>query len=206
MDGAARAVLVRDGRAEERHHAVARVLVDRALEAVDLGGDGLEAAIDDLVDVLGVAPLGQAREPGDVGEEHGDLAALALDGRARLEHLVGEVLRRVGGDRPRAGERARRRRWRRRPAARPGRGTARAGVRTRRRSARRGAARWRMRAAGLEGFAALVAEAVGGGVVGLAGRALHRPRLPGRDSTRGPRFSRRRLWVLFGSRSEQLPG
>ena len=55
VDGAPRAVLMRDGRAEEGHHAVARVLVDRAFESVDLGGDGLEAPVHDLVNLLGTA-------------------------------------------------------------------------------------------------------------------------------------------------------
>ena len=96
MNRATRAVLVSDGRAEESHHAVPRVLVDRAFEPVDLRGDGLEAPVHDLVDVLGVAPLGQARESRDIGEKDGDLAALAFDRRTRLEHLVGEVLGRVG--------------------------------------------------------------------------------------------------------------
>ena len=87
VDGPPRAVLVRDGRAEERHHAVARVLVDGALEAVDLGGDPLEAPVHDRVHVLGVELLGEAREPGDVGEEHGDLAALALERDRALRTL-----------------------------------------------------------------------------------------------------------------------
>src|SRR5439155_21907204 len=45
VDGAPRSVHVGDGRAVERHIAVARVLVDRALEPVDLRRDHLEAAL-----------------------------------------------------------------------------------------------------------------------------------------------------------------
>src|SRR5213593_2464412 len=112
VDGAPRSVLVGDGRAEERHDAVARVLVDRALEPVDLRSDQLEAALDDAVHVLRIELLGERREPRHVGEEDRDLAALALERRARLEDLVGEVLGRVRrerwpvlgrGRRPRAG-------------------------------------------------------------------------------------------------------
>src|SRR5207253_3759463 len=97
VDGAARAVLVRDRRAEERHDAVTRVLVDRALEAMYLGRDPLEAAVDDPVHLFGVELLGQARESRQISEEHRDLAALALQRRARLENLVRQMLRRVDG-------------------------------------------------------------------------------------------------------------
>jgi len=93
---ASRAVLVRYGRAEKRHDPVARVLVDGALEAVDLGGDQRETAVHDRVDLLRIPLLGERREPRQVGEQHGHLAPLALDGRARLEDLLGEVLWRVG--------------------------------------------------------------------------------------------------------------
>jgi hypothetical protein len=100
VPGAACAILVRDGHPKESHHAVARVLVDRALEPVDLGSYRLEAPVHNLVNVLWVAFLSQAREPRDVCEQHGDLAALALDRRPRLEHLIGKVLGRVRSDRP----------------------------------------------------------------------------------------------------------
>ena len=106
--GPARAVLVGDRRAEERHDAVARVLVDGAFEAMDLGRDQLEAAVDDPVDVLGIEPFGQRREAGDVREQHGDLPSLALHGGSGLEDLVGEMLGRVGGDRRRRRRRSRR--------------------------------------------------------------------------------------------------
>src|SRR3990170_1298714 len=97
-----RAVLVADWRAEERHHAVARVLVDRPLEAVDLRRDQLEAPVHDPVHLLRVELLRQGREPCDVREEHGDLSALPFEGRPPLQDLLGQVLGRVGdgGRRP----------------------------------------------------------------------------------------------------------
>ena len=95
--GAARAVLVRDGCPEQRHHAVARVLVDRALEPVDLGGDRLEAALDDPVHLLGVEALGERGEPSEIGEEHGHLTPFTPECRAGLEDLLGQVLGGVGG-------------------------------------------------------------------------------------------------------------
>jgi hypothetical protein len=104
--GAPRRVFVRDGRAEQRHHAVAGVLIDRALEAMHLGRDQVETTIDDRVNVLGIAPLGERAEAREVGEEHGHLPPLAFEGGARLENLVREVPRRVrrsrlGRDAPR---------------------------------------------------------------------------------------------------------
>jgi hypothetical protein len=97
VDGAPRAILVGDGGAEERHHAVARVLVDGALEPMNLGRDQLEAAVDDGVDLFGVEVLGKIGESCDVSEEHGDLPALPLEGRAALQDLVGEMPGRVRG-------------------------------------------------------------------------------------------------------------
>src|SRR5213594_618043 len=97
VHGAARAVLVGDRRPEEGHDAVTRVLVDCSLEAMHLGRDALEAAVDDAVDLFGVELLGEAREPGYVREQHGHLAALALQCRPRVEDLVGQMLRRVDG-------------------------------------------------------------------------------------------------------------
>ena len=207
VDGAPRAVLVRDGRAEEGHHAVARVLVDRALEAVDLGGDGLEAPVHDLVNILGVKPLGQAREPGDVREQHGDLAALALDRRPRLEYLVGKVLWRVGSGRP--GSRCNAQRCRRvRRSGRPGQPQGRhqpvaAPAAEPRTCAQHGGA---LRAAGFEGFPALVAEPVSGRGCRYGRRGTASPAPPWAGFyTRSALLTSSPLG-LFGSRWEQLPG
>jgi hypothetical protein len=108
-----RAVLVGDGRAEQGHHAIAGVLVDRALEPVHLGRDALEAAVDDLVHLVRVEPLGHGREAREVGEEDGDLAALPFEGAAGGEDLLGQVPGRVALGHPRTrSEGLRRRRWR----------------------------------------------------------------------------------------------
>jgi hypothetical protein len=45
VDGALGVVLVGDGRAEQRHDAVAEELVDRALEAVNLGEHQLPSRV-----------------------------------------------------------------------------------------------------------------------------------------------------------------
>src|SRR5262245_40461460 len=91
-------VLVGDRRPEQRHHAVACVLVDRPLEPVHLCSDPPEAAIDELMHVLRVKLLGQGGEVGYVGEEHRDLAALPLEGAPGDQDLLGQVPRRVALD------------------------------------------------------------------------------------------------------------
>jgi hypothetical protein len=93
-------VFVRDRRAEERHDAVAEVLVHRALEAVHALGQDREEAVEDLVPDLGVHLLGQLHRALHVGEEHGHLLALAFEGGLRLQDLVGQVLRGVVAGRP----------------------------------------------------------------------------------------------------------
>jgi hypothetical protein len=105
--GAPGVVLVRDGRAEERHDAVAGVLVDRALETMDAVGQDHEEAVHDAVPLLGIDPRREVHRALHVDEEHGHLLALALEGGAEREDLLGEVLRRVGGGRALGGHRRR---------------------------------------------------------------------------------------------------
>ena len=97
---ALRVVLVGDRCPEQRHDPVAGVLVDRALEAVHAVGQDLEEALQDAVPLLGIELLRQLHRALHVGEEHGHLLALALQGGLRLEDLVGQVLRGVGAGAP----------------------------------------------------------------------------------------------------------
>jgi hypothetical protein len=69
-------VLVRDGRTEEGQQGVTHDLVDTAAEAHDLVGEAHEATVDEVLDLLGVAGLGQRREADDVGEHDRDDPAL----------------------------------------------------------------------------------------------------------------------------------
>jgi hypothetical protein len=69
--GTHRMILVRDGRAEERHDAVAHHLVDRALVAVDRFHHAIEHGIEDLTRFLWIA----------IGEE----LHRALQGRRRVQ-------------------------------------------------------------------------------------------------------------------------
>ena len=94
--GALRVVLVGDGRAEQRHDAVAGVLVHRAFEAVHAVGEDGEEAIEDAVPFLRIHLLGQFHRALDVGEQDGHLLALAFEGGLGLQDFVGEVFGRVG--------------------------------------------------------------------------------------------------------------
>jgi hypothetical protein len=88
-------VLVGDRRAEQRHDAVARVLVDGALEAVHALRKDLEEAVQHPVPLLGIECTRQLHGALHVREEHAHLLALALQGAARREDLLREVPRRV---------------------------------------------------------------------------------------------------------------
>ncbi len=82
--GALRVVLVRHGRAEDRHHRIADELLHGAAEALDLAGDALVVRAERGADVLGVGAVGACREADEVDEEHGDdLALLAARPPAR---------------------------------------------------------------------------------------------------------------------------
>ena len=74
---ALRMVLLRFDRAEDRDHRVADVLLDQPTLITDVGGDGVPCRAHVLVKLLGIEPLGECGEPGDVGEQDGDLARLA---------------------------------------------------------------------------------------------------------------------------------
>ena len=78
--GPHRVVLVGERRAEERHDPVAHDLVDGALVAVDGLHHALEHGIEELARLLGVAVGQQLHRALEVGEEHRDLLALALEG------------------------------------------------------------------------------------------------------------------------------
>ena len=69
-------VLVGDRGAPQGHDRVADELLDGAAVAADDLADGLEVAVLELADLLGVAPLGERREPDEIGEQDADEAAL----------------------------------------------------------------------------------------------------------------------------------
>src|SRR5208282_976813 len=88
-------ILVRDRCAEERHDAVAGELVDEPLEALDPLREDLEEAVHDLRPRFRVELLRQLHRALHIGEQYGDLLALAFEGGFGLQNLVGEVFGRV---------------------------------------------------------------------------------------------------------------
>jgi hypothetical protein len=82
-------LLVDDRRPEQRHDAVARELIDRALVPMHSAGEELEATIHDRVDGLGIEALRERAEPHDIGEEHRDLLTLALTPSRRRDRAAG---------------------------------------------------------------------------------------------------------------------
>ena len=82
--GALGIVLVRDGRAEERHDGVADELLDRAPEALELVAHALVVPERSARTSSGSDPLGLRRRADEVAEEHGDdLSLLASRRRPR---------------------------------------------------------------------------------------------------------------------------
>ena len=101
-------VLVGERRAEQRHDPIAHDLVDGALVAVHGLHHPFQHGIEQLARLLGVAIGEQFHRALEVGEEHGDLLALALQGGLGGEDLLGEVLWgvRLRGRRTNRGRRA----------------------------------------------------------------------------------------------------
>jgi len=71
--------------------AVAGVLVHRALEAMHAICEDLEETVENPMPFLRVDLLGQLHRALHVGEQDGDLFALAFERGLRLQDLVGEV-------------------------------------------------------------------------------------------------------------------
>ncbi len=71
-DGALGIVLVRDGRAEHRHHRVADELLDGAAALLELRSQPLVVRPQDRLDVLRIERLGARREADEIGEENRD--------------------------------------------------------------------------------------------------------------------------------------
>ena len=77
-------VLVRDRRAEQRDERVADDLVDLPAEGGDVVGEPREAAVDEVLHLLRVGGLGEARVPDQVREQHGGDATLVRPGDERV--------------------------------------------------------------------------------------------------------------------------
>jgi len=87
-----RVILVGQGRPEERHDAVAHHLIHGALVVMDGVHHQCEHGIEELARLLGVAVGEELHGALEVGEEDGDLLALAFEGGLGSEDLLGEML------------------------------------------------------------------------------------------------------------------
>ena len=88
-------ILVGDGCAEHCHQAVAHQSADRPLVAMDGLHHPLDGAVEEPLGVLGIAVADQLGRADHVGEEDGDLLALAGQGVAAGQDLLGQVARGV---------------------------------------------------------------------------------------------------------------
>jgi hypothetical protein len=95
VTGPSRMILVGDRRAEQRHDSVAGELIDGALEPMDAFAEDREEAIHDPVPFLGINLL-ELHRALHVSEDDRHLLALALEGAAGSQDLLGEVFRGVG--------------------------------------------------------------------------------------------------------------
>jgi hypothetical protein len=102
-------VLEGERRPEERHDAVAKYLIDDAFVGVDGFHHQLDDGIEQASGVFGIAVHQELHRALDVGEQHGNLLALALHRAARGEDTIGQVMRRVAASRAKAGRGARER-------------------------------------------------------------------------------------------------
>ena len=91
MHGAPRRVFVGDRRPEQRHEPVAPVLVDAAFEPVNFGGDQPEAALNDVMDLLGIELLAESSVVREITEHDRHLPPLAFQCRALAQDLLGEM-------------------------------------------------------------------------------------------------------------------
>ena len=90
--GANTVVLVGQGRSEQRHDPVAQHLADRPLIAMDGFHHPLQDRIENPARFLRVAIGDQFHRSLHIGEQHGNLLALALLGGLRREDHLGEPL------------------------------------------------------------------------------------------------------------------
>src|SRR5262249_46379453 len=94
--GALGVIFMSNRGAEQGHDTVASVLVHRALQAMHTVGENREETIENLMPLFGIKLLGQLHRALHIGEQYGDLFALAFKRGLRLQDFLGEVFGRVG--------------------------------------------------------------------------------------------------------------
>ena len=94
--GAHGVVLMGQRGAKQRHDAIAHDLVDRAFIAVHGVHHAFQRRVEELPGLLGVAVGEQLHRALEVGKQHRDLLALAFQGTAGGQDLLGQIGGRVG--------------------------------------------------------------------------------------------------------------
>jgi hypothetical protein len=89
-------VFVGNGRAKQGHNAIAEHLIHRALEAVHGVHHHLDGGIEELLGGFGVETMNEFGRVLEIGKQHRDLLALALQGGAGGEDFFGQIGGRVG--------------------------------------------------------------------------------------------------------------
>ena len=89
-------VLMRHGRAKERHNAIAQDLVHRAFVAMHGRHHHVQGRVEELPRLLRVTISEEFHRALEIGKQHGHLFALPFQGTAGHENLFGEIGRRVG--------------------------------------------------------------------------------------------------------------
>jgi len=93
---AARMVLVRDRRPEERHQPIAEELIDGPFVPVDLRESELKDPAEERVHGLGAQALGEGSRVGEVGKQYSEILSLTLKRALGDQDLVGQVFGSVG--------------------------------------------------------------------------------------------------------------
>src|SRR5262249_30359982 len=86
-------ILVRERRTEERHDPITHDLVDSAFVAMDRVHHQFEHRVENLSRLFGITVGEQFHRALQIGEQNGDLLALAFQRALRGQNLLGEVLR-----------------------------------------------------------------------------------------------------------------
>ena len=96
VTGAHGVVLMGNGRPEERHDAIAQHLVHHALEAVHGVHHVVQGRVQEPLRRFGVKALDQLSGIFDIGEQDGDLLALAFEVRTGLQDFLDQIRWGVG--------------------------------------------------------------------------------------------------------------
>jgi hypothetical protein len=94
--GAQGVVFVGDGGTEQGHNAIAKHLVDSALEAVHGVHHVVDGGVEELLGGFRIKTTDEFRRVFKIGEQHRDLLALAFEASFGGQDFLGQIWRRIG--------------------------------------------------------------------------------------------------------------